>query len=131
MAPLGVGWVVWREPGLLPEELIFKVNYLGGDMPTFALNFSRPGGEIVAQYYLFLRLGRGGYRRVYEACADTARYLAGEIGKMGPFRLLYDGQGALPAVSYTPDARRSRRRRPDGVPPLRVHAGRMPWSGGP
>ncbi|WP_067452105.1 glutamate decarboxylase [Actinomadura macra] len=101
MAPLGVGWVVWREPDLLPEELIFKVNYLGGDMPTFALNFSRPGGEIVAQYYLFLRLGRGGYRRVYEACADTARYLGGEIDRMGPFRLLYDGQGGLPAVSYT------------------------------
>ncbi|MFF8263577.1 glutamate decarboxylase [Streptomyces virginiae] len=101
LAPLGVGWIIWRSPDLLPADLVFKVDYLGGDMPTFALNFSRPGGEIVAQYYLFLRLGRGGYRRVQQACADTAQYLAGQIADMGPFTLLYDGKGALPAVSYT------------------------------
>ncbi|MFF5449503.1 glutamate decarboxylase [Streptomyces sp. NPDC012888] len=101
LAPLGVGWIVWRTADLLPEDLVFRVDYLGGDMPTFALNFSRPGGEVIAQYYLFLRLGRAGYRRVHEACADTARYLAGRIAELGPFTLLYDGQGALPAVSYT------------------------------
>ncbi|MEU9714292.1 glutamate decarboxylase [Streptomyces sp. NPDC047976] len=101
LAPLGVGWIVWRTADLLPSQLVFDVDYLGGDMPTFALNFSRPGGEVIAQYYLFLRLGRGGYRRVQQACADTARYLAAEIEGMGPFTLLYDGQGALPAVSYT------------------------------
>ncbi|WP_372498538.1 glutamate decarboxylase [Yinghuangia soli] len=100
LAPLGVGWAVWRTADLLPEDLIFRVNYLGGDIPTFALNFSRPGGEIVAQYYNFLRLGRGGYRRVQQACAETAQYLAGEVAAMGPFTLLYDGNGALPAVSY-------------------------------
>lgn len=70
-------------------------------MPTFALNFSRPGGEVIAQYYLFLRLGRIGYRHVQQACADTAQYLARQIADMGTFTLLYDGQGALPAVSYT------------------------------
>ncbi|MFB9591405.1 glutamate decarboxylase [Streptomyces racemochromogenes] len=101
LAPLGVGWIVWRTADLLPAQLVFDVDYLGGDMPTFALNFSRPGGEVIAQYYLFLRLGRGGYRRVQQACADTARYLAAEIEGMGPFTLLYDGQGGLPAVSYT------------------------------
>ncbi|MEO5877947.1 MAG: glutamate decarboxylase [Streptosporangiaceae bacterium] len=101
LAPLGVGWIIWREPDLLPEELVFRVDYLGGDMPTFALNFSRPGGQVIAQYYLLLRLGRGGYRRVQQACADTAQYLAGKIEEMGPFTLLYDGRGALPAVSYT------------------------------
>lgn len=101
LAPLGVGWIVWRTAELLPADLVFDVDYLGGDMPTFALNFSRPGGEVIAQYYLFLRLGRGGYRRVQQACADTAQYLAGEIAGMGPFTLLYDGQGGLPAVSYT------------------------------
>ena len=58
LAPLGVGWALWREKHDLPEELIFDVNYLGGNMPTFALNFSRPGGEIICQYYNFLRLGR-------------------------------------------------------------------------
>jgi hypothetical protein len=39
----GIGWVVWRDSAALPEELIFRVNYLGGEMPTLALNFSRPG----------------------------------------------------------------------------------------
>ncbi|WP_133896006.1 glutamate decarboxylase [Streptomyces sp. KS 21] len=100
LAPLGVGWIVWRTADLLPKELVFDVDYLGGDMPTFALNFSRPGGEVIAQYYLFLRLGRGGYRRVHEACLATAQYLAGEIAAMGPFTLLYDGLDGLPAVSY-------------------------------
>ncbi|HEY3688572.1 MAG TPA: glutamate decarboxylase [Streptosporangiaceae bacterium] len=100
LAPLGVGWIVWRSADLLPEELVFRVNYLGGDMPTFALNFSRPGGEVVAQYYIMLRLGREGYRRVQQACADTARFLADKVREMGPFTLLYTGEGALPAVSY-------------------------------
>jgi glutamate decarboxylase len=100
LAPLGVGWAVWRSADLLPEDLVFRVDYLGGAMPTFALNFSRPGGEVVAQYYTMLRLGREGYRRVQQACLDTARYLAGQIADMGPFELLYDGGRALPAVSY-------------------------------
>ena len=68
LAPLGVGWVVWRDAAELPDDLIFHVNYLGGDMPVFQINFSRPAGQIVAQYYDFLRLGREGYRRVHMAC---------------------------------------------------------------
>ncbi|MFI6479445.1 glutamate decarboxylase [Nonomuraea sp. NPDC050663] len=100
LAPLGVGWVVWRDASLLPEELIFRVDYLGGDMPTFALNFSRPGGEVVAQYYNLIRLGREGYRKIQQACMDSARFLGREISQMGPFELLYDGTTALPAVSY-------------------------------
>ena len=48
LAPLGVGWVVWRDTAELPEELIFPVNYLGGEMPTFGINFSRPGSQVVA-----------------------------------------------------------------------------------
>ena len=75
LAPLGVGWVIWRDKAELPEELIFNVDYLGGNMPTFALNFSRPGGQIIAQYYNFLRLGREGYTRIQQACADTAQWL--------------------------------------------------------
>ena len=73
----GVGWIVWRDPAALPDDLVFDVDYLGGDMPTFALNFSRPGGEVIAQYYHLMRLGREGYRRVQQACAETARYLSG------------------------------------------------------
>jgi glutamate decarboxylase len=101
MAPLGVGWALWRDARHLPEELVFRVSYLGGEMPTFALNFSRPGGQVIAQYFLLLRLGRDGYRHVHATCADTAGRLADQVAELGPFRLLYDGRGALPAVSYT------------------------------
>jgi glutamate decarboxylase len=101
MAPLGVGWVVWRSAELLPEDLVFRVSYLGGDMPTFALNFSRPGGEVVAQYYNLLRLGREGYAKIHGACAATAGMLAEQVAALGPFTVLYDGQGALPAVTWT------------------------------
>lgn len=100
LAPLGVGWVIWRDKEDLPEDLIFWVNYLGGNMPTFALNFSRPGGQIVAQYYNFLRLGKEGYRKIHAACYETAQYLADEIGKMGPFELIYDGRGGIPALAW-------------------------------
>ncbi|MFL7891637.1 MAG: glutamate decarboxylase [Anaerolineales bacterium] len=100
LAPLGVGWVIWRDKEDLPEDLIFWVNYLGGNMPTFALNFSRPGGQIVAQYYNFLRLGKEGYRKVHMACYETAQYLADEIAKMGPFDLIYDGRGGIPALAW-------------------------------
>ena len=86
LAPLGVGWVVWRDVAELPDDLIFHVNYLGGDMPVFQINFSRPAGQIVAQYYDFLRLGREGYRRVHMASYDTGQYLAAEIVKLGPVR---------------------------------------------
>ena len=68
----GVGWVIWRNPEALPDDLVFNVNYLGGNMPTFALNFSRPGNQVVAQYYNFLRLGFDGYRAVQQASRDVA-----------------------------------------------------------
>jgi glutamate decarboxylase len=87
----GVGWVVWRDAGALPEDLIFWVNYLGDDMPTFALNFSRPGAQVVAQYYNFLRLGFGGYRRVQGYARDVATRLSGQIAELGPFELLTKG----------------------------------------
>jgi glutamate decarboxylase len=101
LAPLGVGWVVWRDKEDLPDDLIFWVNYLGGNMPTFALNFSRPGGQIVAQYYNFLRLGKEGYRKIQQACYDTAQYLADEIDKLGPFKIIYNGRGGIPAMSWS------------------------------
>lgn len=102
LAPLGAGWVVWREKQDLPEELIFNVNYLGGNMPTFALNFSRPGGQIVSQYYNFLRLGREGYRKIHQACYATAQYLAREIAAIGPFDIIFDGSSdnGIPALTW-------------------------------
>ncbi len=96
----GVGWVVWREHGLLPKDLVFNVNYLGGSMPTFALNFSRPGAEVVAQYYTFFRLGREGFRTVQQGCRDVATYLSGELAKTGQFRLISRGD-ELPVFACT------------------------------
>jgi len=100
LAPLGVGWALWREKQDLPEELIFDVNYLGGNMPTFALNFSRPGGEIICQYYNFLRLGKQGYRAIQSGCCELGNYLAGKIAAFGPFRIIYDGEGGIPGLCW-------------------------------
>ncbi|MBB5853562.1 glutamate decarboxylase [Amycolatopsis umgeniensis] len=99
----GVGWVVWRDKEALPEELVFNVNYLGGDMPTFALNFSRPGAEVAAQYYTFVRLGREGFRAVQQASRDVATQLADGIAELGPFELLTRGD-QLPVFAFTTKA---------------------------
>src|SRR5271166_4373613 len=88
LAPLGCGWAVWREAGDLPEELIFKVKYLGGTMPTFALNFSRPAGQIAAQYYNFVRLGRSGYAKVTHGCEEVGIWLAEELNKFDIFEII-------------------------------------------
>jgi glutamate decarboxylase len=95
----GVGWVMWRTPDALPDDLVFRVNYLGGEMPTFALNFSRPGAQVAAQYYNFVRLGRQGYQRVQHACRDVALHLSAGIAKIGPFELLTEGRD-LPVFAF-------------------------------
>jgi glutamate decarboxylase len=96
----GVGWIVWRDADALPDDLIFWVNYLGDNMPTFALNFSRPGAQVVAQYYNFLRLGFDGYRKVQGYSRDVATRLADQIGELGPFELLTRGD-ELPVFAFT------------------------------
>jgi glutamate decarboxylase len=95
----GVGWVVWRDTESMPEELIFWVNYLGDNMPTFALNFSRPGAQVVAQYYNFLRLGFDGFRRVQGYARDVATRLAAQIEQLGPFELVTRGD-ELPVFAF-------------------------------
>ena len=102
LAPLGCGWVVWRETSDLPTELVFNVNYLGGDYPTFNLNFSRPGGPVIAQYYGFLRLGREGYARVADACYDTAASIADAVAQIPGLELAHRGdrQRGIPAVTW-------------------------------
>jgi len=99
----GVGWVIWRAPADLPEDLVFHVNYLGGDMPTFALNFSRPGSQVVAQYYNLLRLGREGYRLVQQSCRDVARYVSSEVAATDGLDLVSDGS-QLPVFAFTTSA---------------------------
>jgi glutamate decarboxylase len=95
----GVGWAIWRDAGALPEDLIFWVNYLGDNMPTFALNFSRPGAQIVTQYYNFLRLGFDGYRQVQQYARDVATALSAQIAELGPFELLTHGD-ELPVFAF-------------------------------
>ena len=95
----GVGWVVWRDGDALPDDLVFYVNYLGGEMPTFALNFSRPGSQVCAQYYNFLRLGFEGYRSVQQSCRDVAGHLSSAIADLGPFELVTDGS-ELPVFAF-------------------------------
>src|SRR5512132_2592632 len=96
----GVGWVVWRDADALPDDLIFWVNYLGDNMPTFALNFSRPGSQVVAQYYNLLRLGFDGYRRVQGYAREVATGLSARIAELGPFELLTKGD-ELPVFAFT------------------------------
>jgi glutamate decarboxylase len=96
----GVGWAIWRDADALPQELVFNVNYLGGDMPTFALNFSRPGSEVIAQYYTFFRLGFDGYKAVQQASRDVATSLAQRIEQLGPYRLITRGD-ELPVFAFT------------------------------
>jgi glutamate decarboxylase len=95
----GIGFVVWRSAEYLPEDLVFRVNYLGGDMPTFTLNFSRPGNQVVGQYYNFLRLGRGGYAKVMQCLSSTARWLGDQLGESEHFEVVADGS-AIPVVSF-------------------------------
>jgi glutamate decarboxylase len=96
----GVGWAIWRNEECLPKDLIFDVNYLGGHMPTFALNFSRPGSEVIAQYFMFIALGHEGYRRVIQNAQDVAMHLSAGIEKLGPYRLLSRGD-ELPVFAFT------------------------------
>lgn len=101
----GIGFVIWRNAEHLPEDLVFRVNYLGGDMPTFTLNFSRPGNQVVGQYYNFLRLGRDGYLQVMRCLSENAQWLAHELaGMTGPdkkpvFEVISDGS-AIPVVAF-------------------------------
>jgi glutamate decarboxylase len=96
----GVGWVIWRSKDHLPEELIFNVNYLGGNEPTFTLNFSRPGAQIIGQYFMFLRLGMDGYRKIHQASLNTTQYIASAVSEFGPYELISKGD-SIPVFAFT------------------------------
>ena len=94
-----MGWAVWRDAEALPKDLIFDVNYLGGHMPTFALNFSRPGSEVIAQYYMFTVLGRKGYMEAMQGAQDIAVHISSAVSDMGPYWLLSEGK-ELPVFEF-------------------------------
>ena len=95
----GVGWAIWRNKEALPRDLVFDVNYLGGHMPTFSLNFSRPGSEVIAQYYMFMTLGRAGYSKAMHTMQEMALHLSAGIAEIGPYRLISDGSD-LPVFAF-------------------------------
>ncbi|MGI8556960.1 MAG: glutamate decarboxylase [Solirubrobacteraceae bacterium] len=84
----GMGSVVFRDRSDIPDELVFHINYLGGDMPNYTLNFSRPAAPVILQYYNFLRLGHDGYTRIMSSVMDNARHLAGALDATTELSLL-------------------------------------------
>ena len=104
----GVGWILWRAEALLPEELRFNVNYLGGQMPTIGMNFSRPGAQVVGQYFNFLHLGREGFQQRMATLEAIACHLADGIAKIPPLRLLSHPAGQLPVFAVARDPAETR-----------------------
>lgn len=96
----GIGWVVWRTKQDLPEELIFHINYLGADQPTFTLNFSKGASQIIAQYYQLIRLGFEGYKRIMENCSANAKLLRDSLSDSGRFNILSKDIG-VPLVAFS------------------------------
>lgn len=94
-----MGWIVWRSREYLPEELIFEVSYLGGNMPTMAINFSRSASQIVGQYYNFLRFGRQGYSHIHLKTQEIATLIADRIEHTGLFEL-YNKGSRMPIICY-------------------------------
>ncbi|PHT82340.1 Glutamate decarboxylase 1 [Capsicum annuum] len=96
----GIGWVIWRNKEDLPEELIFHINYLGADQPTFTLNFSKGSSQVIAQYYQLIRLGYEGYKNVMENCEENARVLREGLEKTGKFNIVSKEIG-VPLVAFS------------------------------
>lgn len=94
----GIGWLIFKDKKFLSDDLIFEVNYLGGIMPTFNLNFSKGSNMIIAQYYNLLRLGKQGYSNIMNNLMETATYLADNLEKTGYFKLL-DEELVLPILA--------------------------------
>jgi glutamate decarboxylase len=95
----GIGWIVWRSSEFFPKELVFEVSYLGGSMPTMAINFSRSASQIIGQYYNFLRLGYDGYRKIHLHTQNIAVYLSQEIEKTDLFEMINTGD-STPVVCF-------------------------------
>ena len=104
LVPPGLGWVVFKERKIFNEDLIFYVNYLGGEMPTATLNFSRNAMQVAAQYYLFLRLGFEGYRDIMKHAVDNAVHLRDQLLKSGYFKIMNKTQ-RIPVVALTLDSK--------------------------
>lgn len=86
----GIGWVIWRDESYLPKHLIFELHYLGGTEESYTLNFSRPGAQVIAQYYNLIHLGFKGYRSIMENCMSNARLLSKSLEATGWYTCVSD-----------------------------------------
>jgi len=86
----GVGWIIWRDEALLPKHLVFELHYLGGTEESYTLNFSRPGAQVIAQYYNLIHLGFKGYRQIMENCMSNARLLSKSLEATGWYTCISD-----------------------------------------
>ncbi|KAM7279490.1 hypothetical protein ACFE04_006624 [Oxalis oulophora] len=96
----GIGWVVWRTKDDLPDDLVFHINYLGADQPTFTLNFSKGSSQIIAQYYQFVRLGFEGYKNIIANCMENAKILREGLENTGRFDIVSKDIG-VPLVAFS------------------------------
>jgi glutamate decarboxylase len=96
----GIGWLIFRGPEDLAEDLVFKENYLGKTDSTFTLNFSTGSAMVLAQYYNLIRYGRTGYTYVMRNMQDNARLLAQKLEAMGLFELIGPHEEQLPLVAF-------------------------------
>jgi glutamate decarboxylase len=94
----GIGWLVMKDKTDLPAELVFHINYLGGEMTNYSLNFSKSGSPIIAQYYNLIRLGKSGYTDIMTNMMDNSRYLAEKLHETGKFEII-NKQKTLPLVA--------------------------------
>lgn len=88
----GMGTVIFRSRDDVPEELVFHINYLGGDMPNYSLNFSRPSNSVILQYFNILRLGQDGYREIVMNTLENARSLAARLDAVAGLELVSAGR---------------------------------------
>lgn len=95
----GIGWIIWKDKVYLPSELIFSVSYLGGDLPTMAINFSRSSSQIIGQYFNFLNYGYRGYQEIHERTRSVAKYIASELEQTQLFDIYNDGDN-IPIVCW-------------------------------
>ena len=94
----GIGWIVLKDKKDLPDELVFRINYLGGEMTNYSLNFSKGSSTIIAQYYNFIRLGKSGYADIVTNMMKNSQYLADKLRNSGRFEII-NKQKTLPLVA--------------------------------
>ena len=90
MVYAGVGWIIWRDQAYLPKHLVFELHYLGGTEESYTLNFSRPGGQIIAQYFNLIHMGFKGYKDIMENSMANARLLSKTLEATGWYTCVSD-----------------------------------------